>query len=83
MYILLYGLVGEINTPEQIKIREAVERVDDRNFKWVERAVAKHEVYHKIQQSFSCPCYHPGHLYNSYIESFNKNIDKDTIKSKL
>ena len=47
MYILLYGLVREINTAEQIKIREAVERVDDRNFKWVETAVAKHEVYRK------------------------------------
>ena len=47
MYILLYGLVREINTAEQIKIREAVERVHDRNFKWVETAVAKHEVYRK------------------------------------
>ena len=47
MYIFLYGLVREINTAAPIKIREAMDTLDERNFKLDERAMAKHKEYRK------------------------------------
>ena len=74
IYILLYCLVREINTAEQIKIREAVKRVDDRNFKWVETAVAKHEVYCK-RKNPAVPATIQA-IFVTAIESFNKILIK-------